>query len=148
MTFIDEKEVFVSNENAMQNVISNKILDADLIFFAEAANNHGISVGVTLFSKGAVITGSTISGKAYYERLVKSLGPYEHGSKLEIVADYLNGAKKEYEALSEAGEECNYLHLEKISIISSGDKVSPINNALLRINIGEVEGYILGGPNS
>lgn len=134
--------------NAMQNVISNKILDADLIFFAESANKHGINVGVTLFSKGAVITGSTISGKSYYERLVKSLGPYEQGSKLEIVADYLIGAKKEYEALSEASDDYNYLHLEKISIISSGDKVSPINNALLRINIGEVEGYILGNPNS
>jgi hypothetical protein len=138
----------VDSANAMQNVISNKILDSDLVFFAEAANKYGLSVGVTLFSKGAVIAGSTISGKAYYERLVKSLGPYEHGSKIEIVADYLNGAKKEYEVLSEASDDYNYLHLEKISIISTGDKVSPFNDALLRINIGEVEGYILGSPNS
>lgn len=138
----------MENVNAMQNVISNKILDADLIFFAEAANKHGVSVGVTLFSNGAVITGTIISGKEYYERLVKSLGPYVEGSKLAIVADYLKGAKKEYEALSKASDDYNYLHLEKISIISLGDKVSRVNNALLRINIGEVEGYILGNPNS
>ena len=50
----------------LQEVLSFKVKDSDLSFLNGMVNKLDFGIGITLFVKGCVITGSLISGRKYY----------------------------------------------------------------------------------
>ncbi|HHA2323629.1 TPA: gas vesicle protein [Enterobacter hormaechei] len=134
----------MSNEVELNQVLALKAQDEDLLFLNSIVNRTGCGIGITLFVKGNLITGSLIAGKKYYQFVgdnLKSIG--ETGVAL---AQYFeNKGAKQYTS-DEPGFEYpnNFLHLENVKIRNDGGVMATLNNAMLRVKIEEVEGHIMG----
>lgn len=136
----------MSEQSEMTNVFASKMRDADLNFIANIASKFGVGLGVTLFVKGALVTGNTISGKEYYDKIVALFGDVEDGSTEQAVANYFKRTGEEYYTPTddESSVPLNFLHLQDVSFRLGSEKFSHHKNGLLRIKIEEVDGFMLG----
>ncbi|EIV2907035.1 gas vesicle protein [Citrobacter braakii] len=136
----------MSKDNEIDNVIATKMRDADLVFLAQIANNINFGMGVTLFCKGALITGTTISGKEYYESVATLFGP--KSSEEVSIADYFsNTAVNVYTEKKDTPDyeiPLNFIHLKNVAFISGNGQFIPYNGAFLRLKIEEIDGHIIG----
>ena len=148
LSFIHEMELIMESDKNLEAVVSVKPRDADLLFFVDIANKYEVEMGVTLLIKGVWISGEIISGKTYYESLVKSFGPYQEGSLVESIADYFKGTAKVFYTKPEDQDDCsipnNFMHLKNITQNNGSGSMAKMNNAFLRVKIEEIDGYILG----
>ncbi|CND92194.1 Uncharacterised protein [Yersinia rohdei] len=133
-----------SQESKIQEVISLKTRDSDLLYLVRMAN-FGVGVGVTLFSKGTIITGTLMSGKEYYETVASKLS--EAGEFGAVLAEYYTHKAKElYTPSDDADKEMplNFLHLKESSFFKGDGGLLKMQNSVLRIKIEEIDGHYVG----
>lgn len=138
------------NENDRQEVVARKMVDADLIFLVEIANKFGAWTGVTLFTKGIVITGLIISGKEYYEKVADSFGPKDENKV--SVGDYFRNVSDSLYTNGDGADETefptNFMHLKDVKVSAGSGGLTPYNNAFLRVKIEEIDGHIIGSASN
>lgn len=128
----------------IQEQISRKIHDADLNFLIQAANFANSNNGVTLLSKGMLISGVVISEKEYYETVAGSYG--ERGESAPAIAEYFwvrseHAIKPEdYDSL----HEFNFINLKSAKISNNSGSFNSLGSAVIRLKLEEIDGYILG----
>jgi hypothetical protein len=115
--------------------------DSILEFFVQASNKHDFSLDITLNVKGAVITGTLVSAKEYFDSLSET---FEDGSEV---------AQKLSEELAKAGEsvdenqsaEAYFIHLKNTKVYCGDSKPTPSKGKIMwRGKISEVDGFFLG----
>lgn len=137
------------NDEHFQDVYAHKVKDYNLVTLVNLVNKANFEMGMTLFVKGVIVTGSLISGYKYHDIMANQLAAVnEVGEALSTY--YRDNADDMYKP-DQNGESsnipCNYLHMKNVKI--SGDSgFRDMNNALLRINIAEVDGHIVGSTSS
>ena len=130
-------------ERQLVDVLKSR--DLNLEKFAELANQFDFNIALTLFTKGTVISGNTVSGKIYFEALASKYGPHVEGRP--TLGDYFRAFSAEgYEPKEneQFSAPLNFLHLEKVHVLTGTGNFVPFSGGLLRIKIEEVDGYILG----
>lgn len=60
-------------------MIMDATKDSILEFFVRASNKHGFSLDITLNVKGALITGTLVSAKEYFDALSET---FEEGNEI------------------------------------------------------------------
>ncbi|EAA2704526.1 gas vesicle protein [Salmonella enterica] len=134
----------MSEEVELQHVLALKVKDEDLMFLNDIVNRTNCGIGITLFVKGNVISGSLIAGRKYYGFVSENLKAI--GSAGVALSQYFenkgtNGYtsdKPDFEYPN------NFLHLENVKVRSDQGTMGALQNAMLRVKIDEVEGHILG----
>lgn len=115
--------------------------DSILEFFVQAANKHDFSLDITLNVNGAVITGTLVSAKDYFNALSET---FEGGNEV---------AQKLSEQLEKAGEaaqsnddsEAHFIHMKETKVYCGDSKPTPSKGDILwRGKLSEVDGFFLG----
>nr|WP_144543905.1 gas vesicle accessory protein GvpU [Cytobacillus oceanisediminis] len=115
--------------------------DSILEFFVQAANQHDFSLDITLNVNGAVITGTLVSAKDYFNALSETI---EGGSEV---------AQKLSEQLEKAGDaaqsnddsEAHFIHMKETKVYCGDSKPTPSKGDILwRGKLSEVDGFFLG----
>ncbi|WRP06534.1 gas vesicle accessory protein GvpU [Rossellomorea aquimaris] len=115
--------------------------DSILEFFVQATNKHDFSLDITLNVNGAVITGTLVSAKEYFDSLSET---FEDGSEV---------AQKLSEELAKAGEaiddnqsaEAHFIHLKNTKVYCGDSKPTPSKGKIMwRGKLSEVDGFFLG----
>ncbi|MFC7786579.1 MULTISPECIES: gas vesicle accessory protein GvpU [unclassified Rossellomorea] len=115
--------------------------DSILEFFVQASNKHDFSLDITLNVKGAVITGTLVSAKEYFDSLSET---FEDGSEV---------AQKLSEELARAGEsvdenqnaEAHFIHLKNTKVYCGDSKPTPSKGKIMwRGKLSEIDGFFLG----
>ncbi|WP_182629597.1 gas vesicle accessory protein GvpU [Pantoea hericii] len=133
------------SQNDLNEVLAYKMKDADLLSIADLANKHNSGIGITLFVKGALVTGVTVSGREYYETQIKALSEVNNDTS-QLLSQHFSEGLSYYQAGENESFEYpqNFLHLKEASFTLGGGKLNPLPNSLLRIKIEEIDGFILG----
>ncbi|EGN6771425.1 gas vesicle protein, partial [Salmonella enterica] len=76
----------MSEEVELQHVLALKVKDQDLMFLNDIVNRTNCGIGITLFVKGNVISGSLIAGRKYYGFVSENLKAI--GSVGEALSQY------------------------------------------------------------
>jgi hypothetical protein len=139
---MSEQENYIEQEH-----VARKIHDRDLNFLVQVANFANSNNGVTLLSKGALISGIIISEKEYYESVASSYG--ERGEGAPSIAEYFwvrsdNSPKPEE---GESVKEFNFINLKNVKV-NTGNSLTNLNGGFIRMKLEEVDGYILGTMNN
>ncbi|QGW17594.1 MULTISPECIES: hypothetical protein [Leclercia] len=131
---------FNGNDREVQEVVASKVRDNVLLNIVHLTNLDEISVGLTLFCKGTVISGDVISGKEYFASMVENC----KGEALKNL--YSEIGKTFYEMDPAKGNEppLNYIHLKKVAVQGSDSEFTPFLGGLLRMRIDEIDGHLLG----
>ncbi|UTE77674.1 gas vesicle accessory protein GvpU [Rossellomorea sp. KS-H15a] len=115
--------------------------DSILEFFVQASNKHDFSLDITLNVKGAVVTGTLVSAKEYFDSLSET---FEDGSDI---------AQKLSEELAKAGEsveenqssEAHFIHLKNAKVYCGDSKPTPSKGKIMwRGKLNEIDGFFLG----
>jgi hypothetical protein len=120
---------------------SGKMKDNILEFFVQAANKHNFSLDITLNVKGAVITGTMVSAKEYFNILSEIL---EEGNEIaQAVSEQLGKAGEEAEANPDS--EAYFIHVKNTKVYCGDSKPTPSKGEILwRGKLTEVDGFFLG----
>ncbi|WP_316572706.1 gas vesicle accessory protein GvpU [Neobacillus sp. YIM B06451] len=115
--------------------------DNVLEVFVQAANKHNYNLDITLNVKGAVITGTLVSAKEYFESLSQA---FEDGGDIaEKLGEMLINAGEA--ADSEAHDTANFIHLTNTRVYCGDSKSTPSKGEFLwRGKLSEVDGFFLG----
>ncbi|WP_043930208.1 gas vesicle accessory protein GvpU [Bacillus sp. EB01] len=115
--------------------------DTVLELFVQAANNHSFNLDITLNVKGAVITGTIISAKEYFESLSETV---EDGSDVaEKLSEMLSNAAESVGSESQA--EASYIHLKNANVYVGDSKPTPSKGDILwRGKLSEIDGFFIG----
>ncbi|WP_100408011.1 gas vesicle accessory protein GvpU [Bacillus solitudinis] len=115
--------------------------DNILEFFVQAANKYDFSLDISLNVKGAVITGTLVSAKEYFDILSES---FEDGSEIaQKLSDRLTKAGDEFEAQDDV--EAYFIHLKNTKVYCGDSKPTPSRGKILwRGKLSEVDGFFLG----
>lgn len=109
--------------------------------------NLGVGIGITLTVSGQTITGTLMSGAAYFKDLAVAMKPPLKAAFTVEVADQfarkLLGHAAAYEA-DVQGSEAGYLHLRNVKIVAPGQPYMPRDSHWWRGRISEVDGFIVG----
>ncbi|WP_338471537.1 gas vesicle accessory protein GvpU [Niallia sp. XMNu-256] len=120
---------------------SGKMKDNILEFFVQAANKHNFSLDITLNVKGAVITGTMVSAKEYFNTISKIL---EDGNEIaQAVSEQLGKAGEEAE--DNMDSEAYFIHMKNTKVYCGDSKPTPSKGEILwRGKLTEVDGFFLG----
>jgi len=134
------------SQDELHKVLGYKLKDADLLSIADLANKYNSGIGVTLFVKGALVTGVTISGCEYYESQIKALSQLENNSTIHHLSQHFIEGMSHYQSDGSDNFDYpqNFLHLKDASFRLGDGKLSPLRDSIVRIKIEEVDGFVLG----
>ncbi|OMP89783.1 gas vesicle protein [Raoultella terrigena] len=134
----------MSEDLDLQQVLAFKVKDEDLSFLNGMVNRAGLGIGITLFVKGSVISGSLIAGRKYYQLVSDNLK--SSGTIGEALSTYFETKGKDGYTSDDPNFEYpnNFLHLENIKVRCDNGQMGSLNNAMLRIKIDEVDGHLIG----
>lgn len=134
----------MSEQDELQEVLALKTKDEDLTFLNGIVNKLNLGIGVTLFVKGSVITGSLIAGRKYYQLV--SDGLKSSGEIGEALSTYFETKGKDGYTSEDPDFEYpnNFLHLENIKVRCDNGQMGPLGNAMLRVKIDEIDGHFIG----
>jgi hypothetical protein len=120
---------------------SGTMKDNILEFFVQAANKHDLSLDITLNVKGAVITGTMVSAKEYFNALSETL---EDGNEIaQAVSEQLEKAGEAAEANPDS--EAYFIHMKNTKVYCGDSKPTPSKGEILwRGKLTEVDGFFLG----
>lgn len=136
----------MAGENEYSEVIAHKTCDNDLLFLVGIANK-GISVGVTLLSKGLLISGNLMSGKEYYSSISESFKNNSTNSELgSAISTYFLETGEAHYAITDENKEIplNFLHLKNFSVYRDNGSTIDFSGAFFRLKIEEVDGFFIG----
>ncbi|WP_288444792.1 hypothetical protein [uncultured Pantoea sp.] len=136
---MSEKDAEIGFEQVVR-----KIHDNGLHFLVKIANFAGSNNGVTLLSKGSLISGVIISDQEYFESLASSFGP--RGESAPALSEYF-WQRAEQSLTPEDIEkdiEFNFINLREVKINSNSGSFVKMHGAFLRMKLEEVDGFILG----
>lgn len=122
---------------------SEKVTDKDnvLEYFVKASNTGDLSLDITLNVNGAVVSGTMISAKEYFEAL---------SGKLENGNDISQKLSEELAAASEAtddynDDEAHFIHLKNTRVYCGDSKPTPSKGKILwRGKLDQIDGFFLG----
>ncbi len=122
---------------------SERVIDKDnvLEYFVKASNTGDLSLDITLNVNGAVISGTMISAKEYFEAL---------SGKLENGNDISQKLSEELAAASEAtddfnADEAHFIHLKNTRVYCGDSKPTPSKGKILwRGKLDQIDGFFLG----
>ncbi|WP_404459126.1 gas vesicle accessory protein GvpU [Sutcliffiella horikoshii] len=115
--------------------------DSILEFFVQAANNYDFSLDISLNVNGAVISGTLISAKDYFEAMSET---FEDGNEIaQKISEQLAATGESFE--SSKGAEANFIHLKNTKVYCGDSKPTPSEGKILwRGKLSEVDGFFLG----
>ncbi|WP_100333823.1 gas vesicle accessory protein GvpU [Bacillus alkalisoli] len=119
----------------------NATKDSILEFFVRASNKHGFSLDITLNVKGALITGTLVSAKEYFDTLSET---FEEGNEIaQKVSKLLDKTGKKVEKTD--GSDAHFIHLKNTKVYCGDSKPTPSKGKVLwRGKLNEVDGFFLG----
>ena len=122
--------------------------------------NLGLGIGVTLVAEGALISGTLIGGKQYFESLGKAVsggtatGFGDEFDVLKTLGDSFATRALRYVRPDDAGDEWElpdpaYVHLENARLYSPGGEPIPSGKGMLwRGKINAISGFSIGSFDS
>lgn len=116
----------------------SKTKDSIIESFVRAANRHDFSLDISLNVNGAIVTGTLVSAKEYFETLSET---FAEGSEV---------AQKISEQLAQAAEaiddsEAHFIHLKNAKVYCGDSKPTPSKGDILwRGKLNELNGFFLG----
>ncbi|MGD6992576.1 gas vesicle accessory protein GvpU [Sutcliffiella horikoshii] len=115
--------------------------DSILEFFVQAANSYNFSLDISLNVNGAVISGTLISAKDYFETMSET---FEDGNEIaQKISEQLAATGESFE--SSKGAEANFIHLKNTKVYCGDSKPTPSEGKILwRGKLSEVDGFFLG----
>ncbi|RLQ95491.1 gas vesicle accessory protein GvpU [Falsibacillus albus] len=121
--------------------MSSALKDNVLEFFVKASNTHGFTLDLTLNVKGAVISGTLISAKEYFDELSES---FEDGSEIaQQLSEQLSVASESID--SSPDSEAHFIHMKNTKVYCGDSKSTPAKGKILwRGKINEIDGFFLG----
>ena len=134
----------MNEDSELQEVLSFKVKDSDLSFLNGMVNKLDFGIGITLFVKGCVITGSLISGRKYYSIVSDNLKA--SGAVGEALSAYFETKGMDGYTSADPDFEYpnNFLHLENIKIRGGSGVIGSLSDAMLRVKIEEIDGHFIG----
>ncbi|RFU67315.1 gas vesicle protein GvpU [Peribacillus saganii] len=119
---------------------SGTMKDSILEFFVQSANKHDFSLDITLNVKGAVITGTMISAKEYFNALSET---FEDGNDLsQMLSEQLGQAGEEAQTYK---SEAYFIHMKDTKVYCGDSKPTPSKGKILwRGKLSEIDGFFLG----
>ncbi|UJL47069.1 gas vesicle protein GvpU [Virgibacillus sp. NKC19-16] len=121
----------------MSEAAKDNILES----FVNASNQYDFTLDISLLVNGAVVSGTMISAKEYFETLSES---FEDGNDIaQTLSDQL--VKAGESANSNKEGEANFVHLKNTSIYCGDSKPTPNKGKILwRGKLSEVDSFFLG----
>ncbi|MGP1909674.1 gas vesicle accessory protein GvpU [Metabacillus sp. JX24] len=115
--------------------------DSVLEFFVGASNKHGFALDITLNVNGAVVSGTMISAKEYFDTLSET---FEDGS--EVAQNLSEQLSRASESIEENGSgEAHFIHLKNTKVYIGDSKSTPSKGQIIwRGKLSEVNGFFLG----
>ena len=115
--------------------------DSILEFFTQASNKHDFALDITLNVNGALITGTTISAKEYFDTLSDSIG---NGNEVaQKLSEKLADAGQSIEDAADA--QTNFIHLKNTKVYLGDSNPTPSQGKIVwRGKLSEVDGFFLG----
>ncbi|MGD6796135.1 gas vesicle accessory protein GvpU [Metabacillus indicus] len=115
--------------------------DSVLEFFVQASNKHDFALDITLNVNGAVISGTMISAKEYFDTLSET---FEDGS--EVAQNLSEQLSRASESIEENGSgEAHFIHLKNTKVYIGDSKSTPSKGQIIwRGKLSEVNGFFLG----
>ncbi|MCM3619535.1 gas vesicle protein GvpU [Sutcliffiella horikoshii] len=115
--------------------------DSILEFFVQAANQHDFSLDITLNVNGAVVSGTLIPVKDYFDAMSET---FEDGNDIaQKISEQLAGAGENVD--TSKGAEANFIHLKNTKVFCGDSKPTPSEGKILwRGKLSEVDGFFLG----
>lgn len=115
--------------------------DSILEFFVQAANSYDFSLDISLNVNGAVISGTLISAKDYFETMSET---FEDGNEIaQKISEQLAATGESFESSKSA--EANFIHLKNTKVYCGDSKPTPSEGIILwRGKLSEVDGFFLG----
>jgi hypothetical protein len=115
--------------------------DSVLEFFVHASNKHDFALDITLNVNGAVISGTMVSAKEYFDALSET---FEDGSEVaQKLSEQLSRASESVESNGDA--EAHFVHLKNTKVYIGDSKSTPSKGQILwRGKLSEINGFFLG----
>ncbi|TDL31891.1 gas vesicle protein GvpU [Jeotgalibacillus sp. S-D1] len=115
--------------------------DNILEFFVQAANKQDFTLDITLNVGGAIVTGTMISAKDYFEELS---GTFEDGNEVaQNLSEQLSRAGESVESNDNA--EAHFVHMKNTKVYCGDSKPTPSKGKILwRGKLSEIDGFFLG----
>ncbi|MCV3209244.1 hypothetical protein OHD62_23785 [Mesorhizobium sp. YC-39] len=139
-------------KDAQQDQTGQQPRDAYLNALVKFAEGN-LELGMTLFIRGTVITGTMISGRKYFEELSRQMrsASIQGSSDPADLQDVLGRAMMDFaDMYPRAGEEPEpgrpppkFLHLRNARIFQAANHL-PSNGQLMRLRLDAVDGYFMG----
>lgn len=133
----------MSEEKNEVNLEAPDYLLQDLVMLA---NNIQLSMGITLFAGGVVVSGLLIGGQEYFQIIKESINSETCNS--ESVKEGFTTVFDEYSKIySEPPSEPQpptYIHLKEAKVFAHGQTPIPNNGILWRGRISRIEGFSFG----
>ena len=115
--------------------------DSILEFFTQASNKHDFALDITLNVNGAIVTGTTISAKEYFDTLSDSIG--DGNEVAQKLSEELANAGQSLEDASDT--QTNFIHLKNTKVYLGDSKPTPSQGKIIwRGKMSEVDGFFLG----
>lgn len=141
-------------ENELDAVISIPPKD-EVLELLVTVSECGLSLPVTLFVKGVVITGNIISFETYMNRTADSIRNSINSSEMdeesfkevmEKIAGGFDTIRTVFLQFDKESTERQMIHLDDVKILSQNGAFSNFSNALWRGALGSIDGCIIGSP--
>ncbi|WP_257347620.1 gas vesicle accessory protein GvpU [Pseudalkalibacillus decolorationis] len=115
--------------------------DSILEFFVNASNKHDFALDITLNVSGAVVSGTMVSAKEYFETLSET---FEDGSDIaQEVSSQLAATSESVDSISNGG--ADFIHLKNTRVYCGDNKPTPSKGKILwRGKLSEIDGFFLG----
>ena len=115
----------------------------------DITNRTGVGVGVTLFVEGMLVTGSLVSGKAYFEGLAAL--PLENRNYPELAEAYKKLFASTAEGLETPDDDsrpATFVHLQDARVVTANGNLPTTSGMWWRGRISAVSGFWLGALKS
>lgn len=146
----DEDLPLTPEDNAILGAMGARQLLPDNLLqtVVAAANSFGISVNVTLFCKGVIVSGVIESGRAHFEAIAKTMEAVPEGGVFaamwSTMAERYPELPKDEHAEPELDiDTTTYIHLKDVKVLS-GAVTSEHHNVRWRGRISSVDGWFVG----
>lgn len=115
--------------------------DSILEFFVQATNKHDFSLDITLNVNGAIVTGTMVSAKEYFDQMSEK---FEEGNEIsQKLSDHL--AKAGESVSSNEDAETHFIHMKHTKVYNGDTKPTPSKGKILwRGKLEEIDGFFLG----